>query len=598
LEKNWKKNEFKLGINMAGAISAGAYTAGVLDFLAEALEEWQKAKDAFRQHLANPAAGAPYEFPVPLHDVTIEAFSGASAGGMCAAIASVMLQSEFQHITDPDATGTNNTFYEAWVNQIDIHKLLLARDLEGGQRLVSLLDSTVIDDIASAALVPRSPAISRPYVNPNLTLFLTTTNVRGLAYPLYGDADGSINEFTTFYGDRVRFETTRGSTRPISASAHALPVDQPADPAWPFLQTAAKATGAFPMFLAPRTLTRRLRDYEPPMWYPVGAKAPVPLPEPDLPTPKPDTIDTLNIDGGVTDNDPFELVHDYLASENPKAKMVDGELQNPRLPQEANCSVITVAPFPSEDRFDPNFFANPMTLFGMLGRLFSVMISQSRFLGESLSVLTSGHAFSRFVIAPSDPGEPAANALQCASLSAFGGFMERKFRAHDFILGRYNCQWFLKTHFKLPLINPVIAAGQAEAGEYAGAIAGEFVTGPPPHVPDMAPAASDPDGPSVVPLPKWMPVIPLVGAAAAIIGNPVRQKISKDDLNTIAGLVMKRVGAVKGPLLAGAPVAWLLKPLVSLACLFGKGKVVDALTSNLCPNVEGQTAADCPPKSR
>jgi len=30
---------FRIGINMAGAVSAGAYTAGVLDFLTEALDE-------------------------------------------------------------------------------------------------------------------------------------------------------------------------------------------------------------------------------------------------------------------------------------------------------------------------------------------------------------------------------------------------------------------------------------------------------------------------------------------------------------------------------------------------------------------------------
>jgi hypothetical protein len=35
---------FRVGINMAGAISAGAYTAGVLDFLTEALDAWYKAK--------------------------------------------------------------------------------------------------------------------------------------------------------------------------------------------------------------------------------------------------------------------------------------------------------------------------------------------------------------------------------------------------------------------------------------------------------------------------------------------------------------------------------------------------------------------------
>jgi len=35
---DWKDNQFRLAINKAGAVSAGAYTAGVLDFLMEAIE--------------------------------------------------------------------------------------------------------------------------------------------------------------------------------------------------------------------------------------------------------------------------------------------------------------------------------------------------------------------------------------------------------------------------------------------------------------------------------------------------------------------------------------------------------------------------------
>ena len=37
-------NPFEIGLVMAGAISAGAYTAGVVDFLIQALDEWEKAK--------------------------------------------------------------------------------------------------------------------------------------------------------------------------------------------------------------------------------------------------------------------------------------------------------------------------------------------------------------------------------------------------------------------------------------------------------------------------------------------------------------------------------------------------------------------------
>src|SRR6185312_23150 len=106
---------YKIGINMAGAISAGAYTAGVLDFLTEALDEWYAATQRGEA--------------VPMHDVVIEDFSGASAGGMCAAISSVMLYQDFEHIHNVNQRETNNIFFESWVNTIDIVPLLETDDL-------------------------------------------------------------------------------------------------------------------------------------------------------------------------------------------------------------------------------------------------------------------------------------------------------------------------------------------------------------------------------------------------------------------------------------------------------------------------------------
>jgi predicted acylesterase/phospholipase RssA len=70
---------FILGLTMAGAISAGAYSAGVFDFLIQALEEWEKAKAADDK--------APeHERRVPSHRLTIPVISGASAGGITAAL--------------------------------------------------------------------------------------------------------------------------------------------------------------------------------------------------------------------------------------------------------------------------------------------------------------------------------------------------------------------------------------------------------------------------------------------------------------------------------------------------------------------------------
>ena len=511
---------FHLGINMAGAVSAGAYTAGVLDFLTEALEEWYAAKAA---HAA-----------VPMHDISIDVFSGASAGGMCAAIASVMLQGSFEHIRnpqDPAVTGTNNRFYESWVNKIDIEPLLQQKDLENGGPVISLLDSTIIDQIADYALSP-GPATPRPYVSESLTLFLTVTNVRGTPYSLNGSAQGSAEEDTAYYGDKLQFETVLGlGTRPLAPLAKPLPIGVNAG-SWSLLKEAAKATGAFPLFLAPRQIDRPASDYFCSPWEPVSVVSPPEVP-PHWPLEKNGTFTTLNVDGGVTDNDPFELAHDFLAIHNPKA-FVDPqtqELRNPPESDKANCAVLTVAPFPSDEIFKSEYdFAKNSGVFGMLPNLFTVLVSQSRFLGESLAAVMSGESYSRFVLAPSDDGLPDKKALQCGLLGAFGGFFERGFRAHDYQLGRRNCQKLLRDHFRLAASNPIIQAGLSKL-DAAGrtAVMNNF----------------DPQNLGT------LPVIPLCGTALPEVPDPPRATISSARLDDILGWIVTRMHAVAKPLIAG-----------------------------------------------
>lgn len=573
----WNDDEFKIAINMAGAVSAGAYTAGVLDFLIEALEEWEKAKIAFRAHLGDTGLPA-IEDPVPLHNVSIQAFSGASAGGMCAAIASVMVQRSFDHINDPHAVNTSNTFYEAWVNKIDISNLLATNDLKSGGPVVSLLDSTIIDQIANYALTPAACANPEPpsYIGKQLNLFLTLTNVRGIPYTLYADPSPDLDEFMTYYADRLRFEVTQQAEETSCPQAKPLPLTQSESPRWEFLRSAAKATGAFPLFLAPRVLTRDLSDYEIPGWVPISGPNPDPEVSPAFPDPRPQTLATLNVDGGVTDNDPFDLAHDFLVSQNPKA--TNG--MNPRSPLDANCAVVSVAPFPAADRYNPDYKPEQARgLFTMLARLVTVLISQSRFLGESLNVATAGPVFSRFVISPSEDGKAHGSALQCGAVGAFGGFMERSFRAHDFLLGRRNCQKFLKSYFLLPADNPVIRHGLGEADTYAGQLQAKFAGGPPRDFTGI------PQGK------VWMPVIPLVGSASREVVEPAPGAINAAAIGKIADAVIQRFAAIKGPLLDGAPAAWLLKLVAGIFCawptrIFVRDKIVSALTAALAPNVK------------
>jgi hypothetical protein len=563
--------KFHLGINMAGAISAGAYTAGVLDFLMQALEEWQAAKDAFRAWLQNPASG-PMPAPVPLHDVSIDVFSGASAGGMCASIATVMVQQPFQHIFTGDEQNTTNTFYESWVNRIDIHPLLGTDDLNPGSPLLSVLDSTIIDQIAEFALTPATHQ-ARPYIASDLTLFVTLTNVTGVPYLLYDDPAPTVDEFTAYYADRLRFETTAGAA-PTGAGANPLPANQPSASGWSLLKTAAKATGAVPVALASRIIERNVSDYTTPGWAPLcGSSTPV---SPDFPNTISTTWRTLNVDGGVTDNSPFQLSHDYIAARNPQAVSCG----NPPTPQAANAAVVSVAPFPMVNTLDPGYKPEDhQGIWSILASFLGVTLSQSRFFGEDLSALMGGASFSRFVIAPSDPAQTMDNALQCATLGAFGGFCSRGFRKHDFLLGRRNCQQFLRAHFLLLDSNPVIANGLAAAGSSAGLISAKFLRGAP---------SKDPKLPQTQ---NWIPVIPLCGSATDEAPQPARTAMAASDVKEIAGLIMKRLNAVRGYLATGTLGTWISRVLgILLNTWIIRGKVQDAITEALIeglqPNVK------------
>ena len=103
---------FELGLVMAGAISGGAYAAGVMDFLIQALDAWEREK----------SAGA----NVPGHEVRIRVMSGASAGAIAAAIAAVSFGSETEPVVDVGRPPSpeRNRLFDAWVRRIDIEQLL------------------------------------------------------------------------------------------------------------------------------------------------------------------------------------------------------------------------------------------------------------------------------------------------------------------------------------------------------------------------------------------------------------------------------------------------------------------------------------------
>ena len=113
---------FELGLVMAGAISAGAYTAGVIDFFFEALDAYEAAKSA-------PG------WKGPTHDVRVPIMSGASAGGMTSAISALHAFHELAHVlpAKPPPAPEQNRLYSSWVSDISLDALLETSDLENGR---------------------------------------------------------------------------------------------------------------------------------------------------------------------------------------------------------------------------------------------------------------------------------------------------------------------------------------------------------------------------------------------------------------------------------------------------------------------------------
>ena len=385
----------------------------------------------------------------------------------------------------------------------------------------------------------------------------------------------SAEEFVSYYGDRLQFQVTHGVPAD-SPLAKPLPAGQPGQGAWPLLQEAAKATGAVPVALASRVLTRDVADYQIPGWEPLSPSSKQ-IP-PAFPSGIGASIQTVNVDGGVTDNTPFELADNYLADELQQAS-------NPSSPEQANAAVLTIAPFPMGDSnfSGPYVPADHQGIWAILMSFFNVTLSQSRFLGESLASLMDGSSFSRFAIAPSDPDSVGAGkpALQCGSLGAFGGFLCRDFRKHDFLLGRRNCQQFLREHFAVLATNPIIEQALTAAGPYAAQIKAQFLVDCPSPNPGL------PQGN------VWMPLIPLSGKATAEVPLPARAAIASGQLDNIVNLIVQRLNAIRPKLAAGELGKLLSAALgILLNTWIVSGKVKNAIRQALDNALVGDTAVN------
>ncbi|MBC6439866.1 MAG: patatin-like phospholipase family protein [Rhodospirillales bacterium] len=519
---------FELGLAMAVGTSGGVYSAGVVDFLIEALDAWYAAKAS--QSSGGASSGASGG-AVPNHDVTIKVLSGSSAGAICSALAGVALHAETTpvHDTNNPPAGNRNRLFHCWVERADIADLLKTDDIDSDGAFVrSLLNPTELGRIALEGFEVEQRKTPRPYVSDPLPLFLTVSNLRGVPYEFYLAGDDQADTYGMLaHGDHMRFlmgSGQKGNTLFTGLDTEALPDGEN----WLLFADSALASGAFPLGLQPRRLKRPTAQYDERLDVGVPAR---------FPSGFPDSYEFLCVDGGLINNEPLELARRYLAGEG--RYPAEEDKRNPQTATETHRAVMMIDPFPNQPEFEARYTGKD-DIVSVLKAMFRALMNQARFKPEELALAKDPEVFSRFAISPSLRPEGGTGQMDAAIIASildgFGGFLAREFRRHDFELGRRNCQRFLQRHFVLPANNERIFGSMFKNDEMIKAWCVRDGKG------QKVYSKSDPSqGP-------MMPIIPLVDGVKDPIGRPERPGLDAVDLRLLEQRIKHRARAVCGRL--------------------------------------------------
>lgn len=248
---------------------------------------------------------------------------------------------------------------------------------------------------------------------------------------------------------------------------------------------------------------------------------------------------------------------------------------NPREGDEADRAVIMVDPFPDGPAFDFDLKESP-ALRAVLGRIMGFYVNQARFKSADLAAAVSDKVFSRFLMAPrrNSNGESfdGQAAIACGALGGFGGFLEHAFRAHDYQLGRRNCQNFLRHAFALPTTNQPIIGGN----DRARLLNEKFLTQ---------------DGDDF----PYVPVIPLVGEAAKPVPALVWPAMGQTQIAELRAHVRRRANAAVVQALSETARNWLIRwPLRLLWCVYGRRKLVNLVMAAILADITEREQYDGP----
>ncbi len=219
----------RLAITIAGAVSLGSFEAGVIYEIIHALD----------QHNNNAAAD---------DRILIDVLTGASAGGMTAAVTAQKLIFDSGALTGP----YENILYKAWVQDIDISELL--KDHPGDSATKSIFSSGYVEELSRRYITSRygtgTPPVPQRHsaAAEKIWLGLALSNLNGVDYGL----KTSTGDFTYTHFQDSLLKLVENSPAVDTLSY------------WETIRSAAVSCGAFPFAFRPVEVVRYPGDYTSP----------------------------------------------------------------------------------------------------------------------------------------------------------------------------------------------------------------------------------------------------------------------------------------------------------------------------------------------
>lgn len=448
------QERYPIAICMAGAVSAGAYSAGAMSVLLDAIRRWED------DTLDLPSR--------PKHRIQIKGMSGASAGSVQAALSSLDIFSD---------NATQELGREAWFS-VSMQTLLSTDDLDDlGQdsNIKSALNSKQFKVLTDRILKQHSPSSSWPqYVSDDYEIRLSVTNLRGVPYNISLPEVNPTEFGMSRHNEYLHYRFIPNGSPDSIRSAPVFYVESGSDSDLKDLGNGALASSAFPLAFEPikvirPTLPNRQDIHDQQAWLnpkkvqQQGTQTQATYQERQC---IPDWNSTYGVkeafyavDGGATNNEPlleaFKLLFGEKLSDwgNLSEVSEHGDGKDGR--------VLLIDPFPNS--LDQEIKDNAMRLDKILGMLKSTLIRHARF---SEPIMVSSNLKERVgLVYPSNPlREPDNNkqlpeerkmlAIKSGALAGFAGFLKRNFLEHDYQLGKLNMQRFLRYYFTFPLDHP------------------------------------------------------------------------------------------------------------------------------------------------